>query len=365
MSPPRRVALLAFDGIQSLDLSGPLEVFATASWLCTQRGDAAAYTTEVLAPKARPVTSNSGLRLVPDGAIGAVRGRIDTLIVAGGSVERIAADRTVRRWLVGQARRVRRLASVCSGAFILAEAGLLRGRRATTHWAGVDELVRRYPDIRVEADAIFVRDGEVYTSAGVTSGIDLALALVEDDLGHALALEVARWLVVFLKRPGGQSQFSSHLAAQAVPPGPLKDLPEWIVGHLRDDLSVEPLAARAAMSPRHFARVFRHATGVTPAKFVERARLDAARRQLEDGALGFEDVASRCGFGSAEQMRRTFTRHLHIVPVDYRRHFHRHPTAAPSQRSGPPARTDKPEAARPTITPATRAGRSLSKRRSA
>lgn len=333
MSGTRRVAILIFDGVQTLDVTGPLEVFATAARLAAAPGRAPVYTTEILAPRAGVVTSRSGLRLLPDRAIGAVRGRIDTLIVAGGDVAAVAADRAVRRWLVGQAGRVRRLASVCSGAFILGEAGLLRGRRATTHWAAVEQFTRRYRDTRVEPDALFVRDGAIYTSAGVTSGIDLALALVEDDCGHATALEVARWLVVFLKRPGGQSQFSSHLAAQAAAAGPLRALPEWILANLRDDLSIERLAARAAMSPRHFARVFRRELGVTPAKFVERARLDAARRQLEEGALGLEDVAGRCGFASAEQMRRTFTRHLRIVPVAYRRHFTRRPAAGEERRS--------------------------------
>lgn len=333
MSAPRRVAILVFDGIQSLDVTGPLEVFAAATRLQVQRGEPAPYAVELVAPRRRPVTANSGLRLLPDRALAQARGPYDTLLVAGGSVERIAVDRLVRRWLRGQARRVRRLASVCSGAFILGEAGLLRGRRATTHWSGLDQLAGRYPDTVVERDAIFVRDGHVATSAGVTSGIDLALALVEEDLGHAMALEVARWLVVFLKRPGGQSQFSSHLLAQAVPPGPLKDLPQWIVANLCDALCVETLAARVAMSPRHFARVFRRETGLTPAKFVERARLDAARRALEDGARGVEQVAGACGFGSAERMRRAFSRHLRIVPVDYRRHFTRQPAGGALRRS--------------------------------
>ncbi len=329
----RRVAILAFDGVQSLDVTGPLEVFAMARRLTAAPGRPPAYATEIVAPGADAVTTSSGLRLVPDRPIAAVRGRLDTLIVAGGDIIAVAGDRAVRRWLTAQARRVRRLASVCSGAFILGEAGLLRGRRATTHWAAVARLAERYPDTVVEADALFVRDGAVYTSAGVTSGIDLALALVEDDLGHATALDVARWLVVFLKRPGGQSQFSSHLAAQAAAAGPLRALPEWILANLRDDLSVERLAARVAMSPRHFARVFRRELGVTPAKFVERARLEAARRALEDGAAGLAEVAGRCGFASAEQMRRTFTRHLRVVPVAYRRHFTRRPPAGDERRS--------------------------------
>jgi len=331
----RRVAILIFDGVQSLDMTGPLEVFAIANRVHTD-GAQPAYAVELIAPAAGVVTSNSGLRILADRSCHAVRGRLDTLLVAGGDVRAGLRDRRLLRWLGVTARRVRRLASVCTGSFLLAEAGLLRGRHATTHWASVDLLARRYPDLQVETDAIFVRDGDIYTSAGVTSGIDLALALVEDDLGHAVALEVARWLVVFLKRPGGQSQFSSHLAAQAVAPGPLRDLPHWIAANPAAELSVESLAARAAMSPRNFARVFRRETGLTPAKFVERARLDAARRSLEDHKLGLDEVASRCGFGSAERMRRTFHRHLRVLPIDYRRRFHSLPRAAAVPQATPP-----------------------------
>jgi transcriptional regulator GlxA family with amidase domain len=336
MTQPRLVAMLVYDGIQSLDLTGPLEVFSGANTYLRERDRRPAYRIEIIARAAGVVTTGSGLRLHAEHAYRDLR-RIDTLVVAGGEARAVtaaAAQRPLLRWLRTTGRRVRRLTSVCSGAFLLAEAGLLDGRRATTHWSATALFAKRYPRITVEPDAIFVRDGHVYTSAGVTAGIDLALALVEEDLGRAIALEIARRLVVFLKRPGGQSQFSSHLAAQATPPGPLRDLPEWIVAHLSADLSVERLAERAAMSARNFARVFRRETGLTPAKFVERARVDAARRCLEDDAIGLEDVASRCGFTSAEQLRRTFHRHLRVVPVDYRKRFHRPAGAAPARAVG-------------------------------
>jgi transcriptional regulator GlxA family with amidase domain len=211
---------------------------------------------------------------------------------------------------------------VCTGAFLLAEAGLLDGRRATTHWASCRELARRYPRVQVDPDPIFVRDGNVHTSAGVTAGMDLALALVEEDHGREVALGVARWLVLFLKRPGGQSQFSAQLSAQLAAREPIQELQAWVIENVDADLSVEALARRAGMSPRNFARVFTRETGVTPACFVETARVEAARRRLEqEGARGVEAIAAACGFGSAETMRRAFLRRVRVSPSDYRERF--------------------------------------------
>ncbi len=318
---PRAVAILTFDGAQSLDVTGPLEAFAQAIECMRKRGGPVPYTIELLAERPGPVRMTSGLRLVADRGYRRVRGGIDTLIVSGGDVAPVVVDVRVHRWLHAMVPTVRRLASVCSGAFILAEAGLLDGRRATTHWLGVRLFQRRYPQVHLDADAIFVRDGAIYTSAGVTAGIDMALSLIEEDLGRSVALDVARRLVVFLKRPGGQSQFSSHLAAQGMGSTVLREVSEWIVEHLGEDLAIERLAERAGMSPRNFARVFRRDSGCTPGKYVERARVDAARRLLEDGNESLETVAARCGFGSGEQMRRTFLRHVGVVPTDYRRRF--------------------------------------------
>jgi transcriptional regulator GlxA family with amidase domain len=268
------------------------------------------------------VRTSSGIGLRPHSSLDSCRGPIDTLLVAGGTgIGAAAADPDVVRWVASAARRSRRVASVCTGAFLLAEAGLLDRRRATTHWSACDQLARRYPAVQVERDPIYVRDGELLTSAGITAGMDLALAMVEDDLGHEIALKTARWLVLFMQRPGGQAQFSATLTAQRAQRPPLRELQAWIVEHLDEDLSVSALAARAHMSPRHFARAFAKEVGVTPAAYVETVRVERARAQLERGAESLAAVARTCGFASAETLRRAFHRRLGVPPSDYRERF--------------------------------------------
>jgi len=316
--------MVAFPGVQVLDVTGPLEVFGRAArWVADHRLERVpAYRVEILARRAGAFATSSGFRLVADRAFRDVRSGIDTLLVAGGvGTAGAVQDRQLLRWLVRMARRVRRLGSVCTGAFVLAEAGLLDGRRVTTHWRQCPLLARRYPKLRVDPDPIFVRDGDVWTSAGVTSGMDLALALVEEDLGREVAIGVARELVVFLKRPGGQSQFSASLAAQAADRQPLRELQSWMADHPDADLSVPALAQRIAMSPRNFARVFVREIGITPARFVERVRVEAARRRLEESSDGVDRIAARCGFGTAESMRRAFLRTVHVAPSAYRSRF--------------------------------------------
>ncbi|MGZ4675417.1 MAG: GlxA family transcriptional regulator [Acidimicrobiia bacterium] len=320
MTGMRRIVIFTFPGGQSLDVVGPLEVFAATRAHATS----AHCRVELVAPTAGPVAMASGVALVAEAAIAEVRGPIDTFVVAGGDeagVRAVVGDAELLRHVVRLSGRSRRVASVCSGAFVLAAAGLLDGRRATTHWSACDELERLYPSITVERDPIFVRDGHIATSAGVTAGIDLALALVEEDAGHATAMEIARRLVVFLKRPGGQAQFSAALEAQTADRDDLTETLAWILDHLADDLSVPTLASRAAMSPRHFARVFRAGTGTTPARYVERARVEAARRRLEESDAGVDAIARECGFGTSETMRRTFLRAVRVAPTEYRRHF--------------------------------------------
>lgn len=312
---PRSVALVVYPGVQLLDVAGPLEVFRTAAEIVP-----GAYTIDLVAN--RPVTTSSGLPL----ATGPLPvGDLDTLVVAGGPGTRQALrDERLVAWLTGQTTRARRVASVCSGALLLGSTGVLDGRNATTHWVTTGALAQLYPKVSVRADRVYVRDGNVWTSAGVTTGLDLALALVEEDLGQEVALTVARWLVWFVHRPGGQTQFSGPLVD--APSGALQAVQGWILGNLDADLRVESLAERANMSPRHFARTFRQEVGVTPGSYVERARVEAARQALLDRTEAVETVeavAARCGFGTAETMRRAFHRQLGVGPAEYRKRFRR------------------------------------------
>ena len=317
---PRVVTLLAFPSVQLLDVAGPLQVFATANETLARDGLPPAYAPRLVAAGGGEIATSSGLRLVaaplPDAA-----DPIDTLLVAGGPGVRAAAgDAALVAWVRARAGTTRRVASVCTGAFLLAAARVLDGRRVTTHWREAAELAQLCPAARVEPDPIFIRDENVWTSAGVTAGIDLALALVADDLGRALALAVARHLVVFLQRPGGQAQFSAALAMQAGEDrfAPLHD---WIAANPAADLSVAALAARAGMSPRGFTRHYTRATGVTPARAVERLRVEAARRRLADTAQPAKTIAAHCGFGAEETMRRSFLRLLSVTPGEYRARF--------------------------------------------
>jgi transcriptional regulator GlxA family with amidase domain len=314
----RRVVIVALPQVQPLDVTGPAEVLSAAAQVAG--GEPPAYVLEVVAPGGAAIPTGSGYALAPAGALEDVRGPLDTLLVAGGAGAR-NADAAAVAQVRALGRRARRVTSVCTGAYVLAAAGLLDGRRATTHWQYCDDLQRRHPAIVVERDPIFVVDGPVRTSAGVTAGMDLALALVEEDLGARVALEVARWLVLFVKRPGGQAQFSAQLAAQSAERAPLRDLQAWMVDHLDADLSVPALAARACMSERNFARAFKAETGMTPAVYVEALRVERARLALESATEPIDAVARRCGFGTVETLRRAFARRLGVSPGAYRNRF--------------------------------------------
>jgi transcriptional regulator GlxA family with amidase domain len=322
---PRRVVILAYPGVQPLDVVGPAEVFTAADGVVAQErgGLGGAYELQVVAQTAEAIiTPAGGYGIAPAKTTKQCRGAIDTLMVAGGfGVYDAVEDAELVRWIRSAARRSRRVTSVCSGSFLLARAGLLEGKRATTHWSSCAELARRHPEIEVDPNPIFVHDGDVWTSAGVTSGMDLALALVEEDLGRDVALEVAKWLVLFLQRPGGQAQFSSHLAAQLADRDPLRDVQGWIADNLDADLRVEALAERAAMSPRNFARAFSREVGMTPAAYVTELRVESARRRLEEGGEPIESVAASCGFGTPETMRRAFARRVGVPPAHYRARF--------------------------------------------
>jgi len=325
-----KIVILAPQGVQSLDVVGPAEVF----WEAARRlGDPDAYQVQIMGISDLPIRGTGALRFLPDRTIHDPDELIDTLLVAGDpSFQEL--EPAVIQWLARRAPQTRRYGSICTGVFLLAAAGLLDGKRVTTHWECADKLRQDYPALSIDPDKIFIREGQLSTAAGVTSGIDLALALVEEDHGRDIALIVARYMVVFLKRPGGQSQFSAHLTAQVADKGPIQSIAEYVLTHLRLDLSVEILAGRANMSIRNFSRVFLRDIGATPADFVEAARLDAARRMLQDSSVPLQRIADRCGFADVHSMRRVFQRKLGVGPTDYRATF---------QTSSPPPKRSRGE----------------------
>ena len=306
--PAHHVQIILFDGVQSLDVTGPLEVFTYAG----------GYRITTAGIGGRPVRTSSGLRLTPDEALRDPTP--DTLVVPGGQGTREPHAEVVA-WLRAHGHKPARIMSVCTGAFLLAEAGLLHDRRATTHWQFCDSLAARHPSVDVDPAPIFVRDGHIATSAGVTAGIDLALALVEEDRGRHVALAIARGLVMFLRRPGGQAQFSAQLAGQIAQRSPLREVQRFITEHPEADLSVPALAAHANLSPRQFTRAFAAEIGMSPGRYVDRVRLEAARRLLEDTADGIAEISRRSGYGTTEAMRRAFLQALGVGPAEYRRRF--------------------------------------------
>ncbi|MEO3867300.1 GlxA family transcriptional regulator [Nonomuraea sp. B12E4] len=313
----RRVLILVFPGFQLLDMAGPADVFGTADLLLAGRG----YQVEPVAPRAGTVRAGNGVTVVA-GGLPEVTGPVDTLLVAGGlTVPEHVRDRELVETVARLGASARRVASVCNGAFLLAEAGLLDGRRATTHWLVAGELRSRYDRVEVNADPLYIEDGHVWTSAGVLSGVDLSLALVARDHGHRLARDVARGLVVYLHRPGGQSQFSTPMRTMTPRSEPLRELQAYIDANPTADLSVPALAARVGMSERHFSRVFTEQTGLSPGRYVERSRADTARRLLEVTGHPLERVAREAGLGTPETLYRVFRRHWRISPGDHRRRF--------------------------------------------
>lgn len=311
----RRIVIVGPPPVQVLDIAGPLEVFSAIP----------DYHVEIATPKrGSHLATSRRIGLTGATHIDKLKGPIDTLVITGGpGAESGAYDPAFLKWIVDSAGRSRRVASICTGAFLLAAAGLLDGKRVVTHWKFCDRLAREFPSVLVESDPIFLRDGAIYTSAGITAGIDLSLALLEEDHGHKAALGVARQLVMFLVRPGGQAQYSHMLSRQAVTSEPLRELQVWMLEHLRDDLTVERLAERMRMSARHFARVCLRETKMNPGQFVDRMRVEAARQMIDSSSMGLKEVADACGFRSIGSMRRTFLRVIGVTPGDYTKRFKR------------------------------------------
>jgi transcriptional regulator GlxA family with amidase domain len=319
----RRIGIFVYDGVIALDAVGPADVFGLANILGRREDSTAAlhYDVCLVGSRKGPIRTSTGFRITADLSLLDATSAFDTLVIPGAyelrDAEAILAIRDVNAWLRRSARQSRRVASICTGAVILAKLGLLSGRRATTHWAFCEHLRANFPTVYVEPDSLWIKDGRIYTSAGITAGMDLALALVEEDLGRRFALELARLLVMFLKRPGGQSQFSSELISQLASPDRLEDLVEWIRDHLDRPLVIEDLAQRSKMSARNFQRVFTRQCGMPPAKFIERLRVERARLIIEDTGLSMAEIARKSGFDSEQRLRRAFKRVLGINPADH------------------------------------------------
>jgi transcriptional regulator GlxA family with amidase domain len=333
---PRRIAMLIYPGVAPLDVAGPLQVFGFSNFLMKRQ----LYEIFTVAPTAQPVATGLGFAFLPVCAMKELPLPVDTLLVSGGGGPDAVHDPEILDWLRQTAPKARRYGSICTGVFVLANAGLIDGKRVTTHWALGAELAQRNPTAKVEADSIFVRDGRLYSSAGISAGIDLALALLEEDHGRDFALKVARYLVLFLKRSGGQAQFSTLLQSQFSSIPAIQKLQHWCHENLDGDLRVPALAKRVSMSERSFIRTFREDTGRTPAEFVISIRLQEARRLLEETNVVPKVVAQRCGLGNAAAMRRIFVRELGVSPGEYRGRFYATATAAarPSIASLSPAR---------------------------
>ena len=318
----KRIGVLGFNGVNAVDVVGPIEVFASAGRADFTRGDSRGlYRTHLIGLTDEPFTAESGVRFLPDCRLSEAPA-LDTLIVPGGwGLREPSTNAAVSTWLRSRAPRIRRVACVCTGVYGLAPTGLLNRRRVTTHWRFAEDLGKRFPQLTVDANALFVKDGRFYTSGGITAGIDLALALVEEDLGPRVALTVARELVVFLKRPGGQEQFSEALRFQVHSADRFADLIAWISAHLGRDLSVPVLADRARLSPRHFSRRFHETFGCTPAQFVDNLRLTEARERLTTPGRTIDSVAASVGFASADVFRRRFRKRFGVAPKNYRERF--------------------------------------------
>jgi transcriptional regulator GlxA family with amidase domain len=311
----RKIVISGPTPVQILDVTGPLEVFSNVS----------DYQVEIVSEDGSDqLITNRGINLAGAVSPARVSGPIDTLVIAGGpGAEGGTYNADYLGWIADAARRSRRVASICTGAFLLAAAGLLDGKRAVTHWNFCDRLAREFPKVNVSPDPIFLRDGSIYTSAGITAGIDLSLALVEEDHGHPVALAVARQLVMFLVRPGGQAQYSHMLSRQATTSEPLRELQVYMLENLKADLSVEALAGRLGMSPRNFSRVCLREMKMNPGQFVDRLRVEAAQQMIDSSAMGLKEIADACGFGSADSMRRAFQRVIGISAGEYTERFKR------------------------------------------